>query len=296
MTQSPAQALLARESRVGFGPVPHTLEGTPMPETSWYLAGDEFLLRAHGGHYMHYRKGAGVTIERGPGARPEEEPLWLSGSVYSAIACINGFVPIHASAVCHDGAVHAFTGPSGAGKSTLVTALAARGLPLFSDDTLVLDPSGEGPLLALPGHKRLKLTSEALALTGAAAREEVGGVVAKRYAEPEQLWTGGPLPLAALYFLEAGDTCAIAPLLPSERMLRLRDGHYTTMQYAAHHQLDAAQLFAHLARLSAAIPMQVFRRPFAATRFAEGVACAEAHIRGKDTPTPSDERQAGGQC
>ena len=34
-----------------------------------------------------------------------------------------------------------FTGPSGAGKSTLVAALAAYGLAIYADDTLVLDLS-----------------------------------------------------------------------------------------------------------------------------------------------------------
>ena len=282
MTQSPAQALLARESRVaGFGPVPHALEGMELDELSWYITEDEFLLRGHGEHYFHYRKGAGVTVERGPGARADMEMLWLNGSVYSAIASINGFVPIHASSVSDGHAVHAFSGESGAGKSTLATALAARGLPLFSDDTLVLDLLPDGTVMALPGHKRLKLTPEAIGLTGARAKEEVGGPVEKYYSEAARVWTGGPLPLAGLSFLEPGEECAFAPLRPSERMQRLRDGHYTTHQYAASRQFDPAATFAHLAAMAGMIDMQVFRRPFDPARFAEGVACAEAHIRAK---------------
>ena len=280
MEREPAQILLARESRVALGPVPHRLEDTVVAEMSWYLAGEEFLLRARGNHWFHYRKGFGVTIERGAGARVEAEALWLDGSVYSAIAAINGFVPIHASAVCHDGAVFAFAGQSGAGKSTLATALAASGLPLFADDTLILDLSEAGGVVALPGHKRLKLTPEAIALTGATAGEEVGGPVEKRYADAAQIWRGGPLPLAGLLFLETGDPAAITPLSGAERMLRLRDGHYTTQHYTAARQLDPAGLFAHLSRLARDLPMGVFRRPIDTARFGESVACALAHIRG----------------
>ena len=62
----------------------------------------------------------------------------------------------------HGGEVFAFAGPSGSGKSTLIAALGQLGLPMFCDDTLVLDLGEPDIVICLPGHKRLKLTPEAL--------------------------------------------------------------------------------------------------------------------------------------
>ena len=114
-------------------------------------------------------------------------------------------MPIHASAVAHDGGVFAFTGPSAAGKSTLIAALGRAGLPMFCDDTLVLDLSDPDRIICLPGHKRLKLTPAAIELTGARHEERVARDLDKYYARP----AGGRrrrrrLPLAELLFLEQG--------------------------------------------------------------------------------------------
>ena len=266
--------------RVRYAGAPHSLAGPELPEQTWQLIDGEFLLRTDGEHRYHYRRGEGVTIDRGPGADASVEPLYLSGSVYSAVASINGYYPIHASAVCHDGTVFAFTGESGAGKSTLCTALAARGLPLFCDDTLVLDLSDPDSVLCLPGHKRLKLTEEALALTGAARQEQVGEQIAKFYAQPSSLHRGGPLPLAELLFLERGEGNAIEPLRGAERMVRLQDDHYTSLYTAAARAFDASGTFDHLASLARRIAANRFVRPWDTARFAQGVALAHSHIAG----------------
>ena len=267
--------------RVSYGSVPHTLTGATLCDMSWCLEGDQFLLRISGDHYFHYSKGAGVTIERGSGADHSVESLWLSGSVYSAVSCINGFMPIHASAVCHDGKVYAFTGESGAGKSTAVTALGTRGLPLFCDDTLVLDLSDPERIVCLPGHKRLKLSQEALDLTGAARREKVGEQIAKFYAEPPTPYVGGDLPLARLIFLEDGAAPAITPITGAERMLRLKDDHYTAMHFAAAQQFEPAAHFLHLARLARQIEMARFVRPWDRACFEDGIALAHSYITGR---------------
>ncbi|MEZ5743139.1 MAG: hypothetical protein R3D89_05270 [Sphingomonadaceae bacterium] len=280
MVEPGGQELLANEMRVRIGAVPHALEADDLPEYSWQLANGQFLLRTRGEHYFHYRRGEGVTIERGEGADASEEPLWLSGSVYSAVASINGFYPIHASAVCHEGAVHAFTGPSGAGKSTLCTALAARGLALFCDDTLVFDLSDPERVICLPGHKRLKLTEEALALTGAARQEKVGEAIEKFYAEPHALYRGGPLPLAELLFLEEGEDPRIEPLRGAERMVRLQDDHYTALHTAAARGFDAAGQFGHLATLAQRITASRFVRPWDQARFDAGADYVYSHIVG----------------
>jgi hypothetical protein len=274
MATSGILALMERETRVAHGTAPHGLGGALAAETSWLLEGEEFLLRARGEHYFHYRRGAGITVERGRDADASAEGIWLSGSVHAAVACLNGLIPVHASAIEHGGAVHAIAGPSGAGKSTLVAALGALGLPMFCDDTLVLDPvdagDGGGPVMCLPGHKRLKLTSEALALTGAEQEETVGEGLGKFYAAPPAGTSACVSPLARMIVLEDGPELAVARLGGAERLYRLFDDHYTVEILAAATGRDAAVLFATMARVARRIDMVRFVRPRDPARFGEG--------------------------
>jgi hypothetical protein len=278
MPKTPAEQMMQRETRTAYAPVPHSLGGEPLREASWQLAEDEFLLRAEGEHYFHYRKGAGITIERGSRCDPSEESLWLNGSVYAAIACLNGLLPVHASAVAHDGKVFAFTGPAGAGKSTLVAALGGRGLPMFCDDTLVLDLADPGRIVCLPGHKRLKLRADAIGLTRARPEERVSKTVDKLYARPAAGDVGTALPLGELTFLEEGPELGIAPISGAERLVRLMDDHQTARLFAAARRFDRAGLFAHLGRLAGQIAMARFVRPFEPSRFDQGVALAADHV------------------
>lgn len=280
----PAQALMARETAWRRGVVPPDLDGTPVREWGWAMTGDAFLLRTDSGYAYLYRRGEGVIIERAEDADPQEEPLWFNGSVYAAIASLNGLMPIHASAVAHRGEVHAFTGPSGAGKSTLAAGLGAHGLPLFADDTLLLDLSDPDRILCLPGHKRLKLTGEALGLTGSSREEEVGAETAKHYASPPAGHVREVLPLARLSVLAEGAVCQFEPLGAGERIALLGDDHYTADLFAMARGLDRPARFALFARLAARIPMERFTRPRDPARFAEGVAAMSRRITEDSLP------------
>jgi len=272
------QLLMERETRVTFGSVPHCLCGDPLPVKSWQLQDEQFLLRGEGHHYFWYRKGQGIVIERSPDADLSEESLWLNGSVYSAIASMNGLVPIHASAVSVDGRVFAFTGPGGAGKSTLVAALAELDLPMFCDDTLVLDLADAQQILCLPGHKRLKLRPDALEMTGAVPQEKVSATVDKFYALPRGESANTALPLSQLIFLEEGPEIGITPIVGAARLARMHDDHQTARLHAAAHMLGPVERFEHLDRLARRIRTSRFVRPRDAGRFAEGVAKIAAYI------------------
>jgi hypothetical protein len=284
MGKTAAERTMERETRVAYGPVPRTLLGEPLAETSWHMTGDEFLLRGERDHYFHYRRGQGVTIERGPSFDESEESLWLNGSVYAAIASLNGLLPIHASAVAFDGLVFAFTGAAGAGKSTLVAALGGHGLPMFCDDTLVLDLSEPDRIACLPGHKRLKLTPDAVDLTQAAREEKVSSTVDKYYAAPVAGEVGIALPLARLVFLEEGPQPGIFKISGGERLARLQDEHQTAHLFAAARRFSRADRFGHLVRLARQIEMARFVRPIDRGRFHDGVAIAAQYVtsRGDD--------------
>lgn len=278
MDRSAAELMMQRETAVQYGPVPHSLSGEPLAEMSWQMLGGAFLLRGEGEHYFLYRKGDGVTVERGPDADVSEESLWLNGSVYAAVASLNGLLPIHASAVAFDGRVFAFSGPAGAGKSTLVAALGRHGLPLFCDDTLVLDLSDPERIVCLPGHKRLKLMPDAIGLTGAMPQEKVSKTVDKHYALPATGEVGVALPLGELIFLEERPEPAIMPITGAERLVRLQDDHYTARLFDSARKFDRAAQFAHLARLARQIAMARFVRPLDRDRFDEAVALAARHV------------------
>lgn len=278
MTKIPSQLLIERETRVTYGTVPHSLAGDPLVENSWQLFDDKFLLRAAGEHYFHYRPGEGIRIERGPGADVSEESLWLDGSVYAAIASLNGLLPVHASAVAVDGSVFAFTGPAGSGKSTLIAALGDRGLPMFCDDTLVLDLADPERIVCLPGHKRLKLTPDAIELTAATREEKVSASLDKFYASPSAGDVGVALPLAELIFLEEAPEPAIAPISGAERFARMQDDHYTAHLFAGARRFDRTEHFEHLSRLARQIRMARFARPLDPAHFHEDVAMAAEYV------------------
>lgn len=279
MDRLPAELLMERETRVSFGPTPDRLLNAPLSPMTWQMKDDEFLLRGEGDHYFYYRIGSGVTVHRRAAVDLSEESLWLNGSVYAAIASMNGLLPIHASAVAHNDLVFAFTGPAGSGKSTLVAALGRHGLPMFCDDTLVLDLSEPDRIMCLPGHKRLKLRPDAFELAGAAQQEKVSETYDKYYAAPLDGTVAMALPIGQLIFLEEGADPAISLLSGSERFLGLQDEHQTARLFEAAQQFDRLHQFGHRARLARQIPMARFVRPHQAARFHEGVSLVAEYVK-----------------
>jgi hypothetical protein len=263
---------MEHETRVTYGSVPDRLRDDALLEMAWQMEDDEFLLRATGELYFHYQRGSGIKIHRGRRAAASDESLWLNGSVYAAIASMNSLLPIHASAVALGRSVYAFTGPAGSGKSTLTAALGQIGMPMFCDDTLVLDLSDPQQIMCLPGHKRLKLTQDAVELTGAIADEQVGTSVKKFYCTPPSGEVGIALPLAQLIFLDDGPGPIIDTLSGLERFERMQSDHYTAELHASARRFDRSSFFAHLTTLANRVPSVRFVRPRDISRFDAGVA------------------------
>ena len=279
MPREPAIDLLRRETRVRYGPVPHVLGGQAIPAGSDYLDPGNYVLRTSDGVAYHYARGEGIAIERAPDCDLSVEALYLNGSVYAAVASLLGLFPLHASAVAYGGKVFAISGPSGAGKSTLAAGLGQLGLPLFCDDTLILDIADPGRVLCLPGHKRLKLHPDAIAMTGASAQEPVASDIDKVYALPPCGTADTTLPLGELLFLEPAETLAIMPIPGGERIARLEDDHYTGVLFRAASRASPTERFSLLTQLARTIPMRRLAVPRGATRFAATLAAVADHIR-----------------
>lgn len=271
-------ALLARETQVRAGPLMTALDGVAVLPGEQRLADGRYLLVGRSGFSCFYRKGEGVLLG---GYSPEhagELALYLVGSVHAAVACLNGLLPIHASAVAAGGQAIAFTAPSGGGKSTLVTGLGDLGMPLFCDDTLVLHLGAPDAVHALPGHKRVKLWPEALALTGREPLELVSPDYPKYYATPTAGDVAEPLPLGALVFLREGPEPGWRRLSGGEAIAAFADDHYTRKLFDAANPHSRAERFALHARIARQVPMFEFTRPLEPARFRECCAFLAGRI------------------
>jgi len=272
-------ARLEAERHLVEGRVPATLDAALRTTPTYQIAPQGFLLRLPMGLAFHYQRGIGTVYERSAGVSDDEVALFFEGSVYGAIAWLNGLVPLHASAVSHDGQVYAFTGASGEGKSTLVAALTRLGMTACSDDVLVLDLADPARISAIPGPKRLKLWGDALALTSRTSARAVRPGLDKYYAAEESFAKSEPLPLKRLYFLEsAADTePGITQVAGAPRFNWLRSAYYRPDFRGA--LAEQSRYFEITARLSQAVDMARFSRTRDKAAFASGVAMIAADIR-----------------
>jgi hypothetical protein len=271
---------LAAESALHEGATPHTLQNALKHAPTFAIARDAFLLKLPNGLAFHYQQGKGVTVSRPPKVTDAEVALFFNGSVYGAIAWINGYVPLHASAIVHEGQVHAFTGHSGAGKSTLIAALGAKGFTHFSDDVLVLDLRDPNSIMCQPGHKQMKLWHDALALTGLERGEQVRGDMEKYFVSPAGETATTPLPLTHLYFLEETTRSGpkLTPLAGIDRFTHGRAAFYRPHFCAA--LSENQDLFGILARIGSSVAMAKFNRPKRKEEFAGGIDFIAKAIRG----------------
>jgi hypothetical protein len=271
--------LLAAECETREGAIPAAIPGALRETHTFAISRDAFLLRLPNGLKFHYEKGKGVTVSRPLDMADPEVTLFLNGSVYGAIAWINGLVPLHASAVAHDGRVYAFTGHSGEGKSTLAAALGGKGLPLFADDVLVLDLSAPAEITCLPGHKQLKLWGDAIDLTGLVAGEQVRPGITKFYSDPKAGAAAEALPLGTLFFLEsaARSEPRIEAISGIERFSLAREAFYRPQFCSV--ITENRVLFGIFSRLATQIAMKRFDRPRRKELFAAGVGLVAETIK-----------------
>ncbi len=263
------------------GAVPDRLQDALYDSGTYAISRDEFLLRVPNGLAYHYSRDRGVTYTRPETVTDAEVQLFLNGSVYGAVAWLNGFVPLHASAIVHDGRAYAFTGHSGAGKSTLAAALCRRGFRLLTDDVMVLATDGDGKFIALPGHGRFKLWKDALPLTDAEMGQRVRPEMEKFFAHPRTGSHPSPIPVACLYFLDATslEKARTEEVKGSQAFDRIATALYRRGYHSRVY--DKVQNFAMLKKLLDQVPLRVFDRPFAKDKFEQSLDLIEAEILGK---------------
>lgn len=128
-------------------------------------------------------------------AEPDEWRVVLDSVLFS-VALLRGREALHAGAVATEKGAIAIAAASGGGKSSLLAALLQAGLPLLSDDVVVLDADPGHHLLAHPGAPVMTVPTSTAPLPG----EWIATV-------GEESWVGvptcpEPVPLAALILLD----------------------------------------------------------------------------------------------
>lgn len=159
----------------------------PPPVTALDARGGVLLLPD--GRHLALDRRAGTATFHGPPLPPDEVAHPYLGAAATPFARWSGRETFHAGAFVAAGRAWVVVGPKEAGKSTLMATLAARGLPVLSDDAAVTDgryvyagprcidlrhPLPHVRLPTVPARSGLRLR---LLLPSAAARVRLGGWV-----------------------------------------------------------------------------------------------------------------------
>ena len=188
---------------------------------------------------------------------------FVFGHVFSHALALQGIETLHGTATVIGGSAVAVLGNCGYGKSTLATWLLRSGLPLMTDDILVVRHEDRRPV-AYPGLPQIKLRADsaralfdpaegALVCTG--ATKLIFPLGAERY------WPAAA-PLRRIYLLappQASSTAInIEPAVGSTVFLKLMENIFIDTIVDAARQ---KRLFALLERLCAEIPIRLLSYP-----------------------------------
>jgi hypothetical protein len=182
------------------------------------------MWRTDRGHYrICYSDGTDFVI--GPGGTSisatwnepltlEDTATYLLGPVLRRVLGLRGVLCLHGSAVVIDGGAVVLAGPRGAGKSTTAAALAARGMPVLSDDLVALVPNGH-EFLVQPGYRLVRLwpdVSEAVCGRAGALPLLTPNWDKRFLALTDEIFAPAPVPLSAIYLLSDARSDDDAPL------------------------------------------------------------------------------------
>lgn len=204
------------------GKVPRSA-GTPEVDTDvepYVVGADGFFLEREGVGRFRVTNGNTVTVDACREAADVDVRVYLLGSVFGALCHQRGLLPLHASAVAHEGQGYAFSGPSGTGKSTLSASLCARGLEFVADDICPLALRAEGLPRILDSVRKFKLSADTLRALGYASQGHVRDHQdAPRYHVPiAETAPAFPVPLRSIYMfrhVEGTDDLRIEEISPA---------------------------------------------------------------------------------
>jgi len=218
----------------------------------WSLSGGGRRIRfGDGCDFAIDGRGATLLVRGGPTSSREDVLTYLMGPVAGHLLRVRGVPCLHAGAAEVDGRALVWVGPSGAGKSTLAAAFALADRGVIADDVV---PIGIEPARVLGGQSWIKLwPAGTKVLFGS---EDALPMLAppwpKRFLEAPALGHDS-VPIGAIYMLpdpsdeaSPGDV-AVAPLSPSDAVIRLVANSYPTSALTIEQRQDELVAFCCLA-------------------------------------------------
>ncbi len=232
----------------------------------------------------------GRSITGWPAAASSAESflVYMLGQALSFALVIQGFEPLHATAIVVDESAVVFLGESGFGKSSLAACFLDAGYHLLTDDLLVLDDSG-GRMLAYPGPARINLFPKVAGRFLPAARQcpPLNGGTAKAILPIDRASRTSPAELRAIYVLAPPrDVCRREGV--SSQTLSAREAFIELVKSAFNRRLaDAGRLrrqFEAMTRLANAFPVRRLAYPRSLDRLPEVRDLVLSELRSRHRP------------
>lgn len=204
--------------------------------------------------------GSRITLNPWEGADGLAVRLFLLQQVLSIVLLQRGLVVLHSSSVIIDGKAISFVGRAGQGKSTMAATLSAMGYPALSDDVLAIEAGPDRGFMAQPGLTHLKLSEEAVAITG--DKFIAGQTIRDRSNKKLCLMRGAgpvsPAPLGAIFLLTTGEGVEIQQAPPARGVIELIRQSYGAEVLP--HVGRAASHFRQCADIARNVPIYVLSR------------------------------------
>ena len=227
-----------------------------------------------------------ICIQQQPGADEKSIRLFLLSNAMAAILHQRGMIPLHASAVYHDGGIILFCGRSGAGKSTTATALQKKGYTVFSDDVCVLQNNADNELVALPSYPMIKLWEDSFAKIGldAATEEDKIRPEMNKYARfYHDEFNITAQKVKRVFILESGnlnETIEIKKLGPIAAFKTLQQNTYRHVQMNGMKKRDVH--FSMISKLAGEVSVYKISRPPIGNTVEELITIVESNLAGND--------------
>jgi hypothetical protein len=180
------------------------------------------------GEFLVSTDGQSITGWQAEASSGESFLVYMLGQALSFALVVQGFEPLHATAIVVDGSAIVFLGDSGFGKSSLAACCLNGGYRLLTDDLLLVHEDA-GRMLAYPGPARIKLFPKVARRFVPAAGDcpPLNGGTAKSILPIDRAAGTAPTELRAIYVLAAPrdvcrrDSVSSEPLSAREAFIEL---------------------------------------------------------------------------
>jgi hypothetical protein len=175
-------------------------------ESSYEVAGDDFLLDIKDAARYLVRGGEEVIIEAYPGAQQDAIRLYILATVFGVLLHKHHILPLHASSINTGKGTVLISGVSGAGKSTLALGLYHKGYEVLNDDISSVFFKGDKPYVHT-GYVHLKLWAASLEQYGYESQDfrKLENKLDKYSFPISRPGTIEPLPLRAVFFITSSE-------------------------------------------------------------------------------------------